>query len=394
MSRQTALRGLAVLSLLGSVVMAAVVYGQRLILAFTATPGVGQQLVLGFPGMPRVHAAHSPEEKGMQVRANEAARRVDITYDGAPFTSYVWPTSLKKPVLFPLLAPDGVTLSRGYPLEPRPGERVDHPHHAGLWFNYGNVNGFDFWNNSDAIKPADREKMGTIRQERIVSTKSGSTTSGPDTGELVVETVWVDGKGNDLLQETTRFLFQHRANANVIDRTTTLKALDRAVFHDDKEGMLGLRVAHFLESATEKGGTFMDANGRPTQVASVDTSGATGVYLTSQGKRGDAAWGTRGRWCLLSGQAPASEGGKTYAIGIFDSPANPGYPTYWHARGYGLFAANPLGDSIFDPKAPAHNFTLEKGKSAVFRYRVIFYEGTVDAGEANREADAFAARQQ
>ncbi len=43
-----------------------------------------------------------------------------------------------------------------------------------MWFNYGNVNGFDFWNNSDAIKPEDRPKMGTIHQSKIVSTKSGA----------------------------------------------------------------------------------------------------------------------------------------------------------------------------------------------------------------------------
>ena len=83
---------------------------------------------------------------------------MDITIDGKPFTSYIWPTSLKKPVLYPLITDDGITVTRGYPLEPRAGERVDHPHHAGLWFNYGNVNGFDFWNNSDAIKPEDRQR--------------------------------------------------------------------------------------------------------------------------------------------------------------------------------------------------------------------------------------------
>ncbi|MEO8735643.1 MAG: DUF6807 family protein, partial [Edaphobacter sp.] len=88
--------------------------------------------------------------RGVQVTANEAQRRVDVTIDGKPFTSYVWPETLKKPVLFPLIAVDGVTVTRGYPLAPRAGERVDHPHHAGMWFNYGNVNGFDFWNNSDA----------------------------------------------------------------------------------------------------------------------------------------------------------------------------------------------------------------------------------------------------
>src|ERR1700748_3584411 len=93
--------------------------------------------------------------KGVKVTADEAHRRVDITIDGKPFTSYIWPTSLEKPVLYPLIDDSGTTVTRGYPLEPRPNERVDHPHHAGMWFNYGNVNGFDFWNNSDAIKATD-----------------------------------------------------------------------------------------------------------------------------------------------------------------------------------------------------------------------------------------------
>jgi hypothetical protein len=319
--------------------------------------------------------------KGMQVVADEANRRVDITFDGQPFTSYIWPSTLKKPTLYPLIAPGGITVSRGYPLAPRPGERVDHPHHAGLWFNYGNVNGFDFWNNSDAIKAEDREKMGTIHQERIVSTKSGALR-----GDLVVETVWTTGKGQDLLKERTHFVFTHRADANIIDRETTLTALDRAVFNDDKEGMLGMRVAHFLESADEKGGMFLDASGRPTKVENVDTAGATGVYLTSEGKQGGAAWGTRGRWCILTGKT----GEQPVTVAIFDHPGNPGYPTYWHARGYGLFAANPLGDSIFDLKAPAYHFTLEKGASATFRYRVAFYGHAATAAEASRESSAFA----
>src|SRR3984893_18026155 len=128
-------------------------------------------------------------EKGVQVVADEAHQRVDITIDGQPFTSYIWPDSLKKPVLYPLITDEGITVTRGYPLEPRQGERVDHPHHAGLWFNYGNVNGFDFWNNSDAIKPEDRHKMGSIVQAAIVSTKSGT-----EHGELVVNSVWITGE--------------------------------------------------------------------------------------------------------------------------------------------------------------------------------------------------------
>jgi hypothetical protein len=315
---------------------------------------------------------------------------VDITIDGQPFTSYIWPTSLKKPVLYPLIDADGVTVTRGFPLQPRAGERVDHPHHAGLWFNYGNANGFDFWNNSDAIKPENRTKMGTIQHTRIVSTKSGA-----NSGELVVDSVWITGENKPILNETTRYVFTRRNHDRVIDMTVTLKALDRVVFNDDKEGVLGIRVARWLESPDEKGGVFTDANGNPTPVAAAPTSGpnpATGVYLTSEGVTGSAVWSTRGRWCVLTGHTQDSAAGDhTDSIAILDHPGNPGYPTYWHARGYGLFAANPLGRSIFDPKQPAFNFTLEKAHEAVFRYSILLSTHAPSAAELNKDADAFGA---
>lgn len=333
------------------------------------------------PAMMLGAQAYAAAGGGVKVAADEANRRVDITIDGEPFTSYIWPTSLKKPVLYPLVDDEGVTVTRGFPLAPRPGERVDHPHHAGLWFNYGNVNGFDFWNNSDAIKEENRSKMGTILETKIVSTKSG-----PTRGELVVESVWVTGQGQRILDETTRYVFLKRAHERVIDQVITLKALDRAVFNDDKEGLLGMRVAKWLESPTEKGGVFMDASGRPTKVASADTSDATGVYLTSEGVKGDAVWGTRGKWCTLTGHT----GDHTATIAIFDHPRNPGYPTYWHARGYGLFAANPLGRSIFDASQTPFNYTLDKGQTAIFRYRVALISRSVTAAEMDKEAEAFA----
>jgi len=322
--------------------------------------------------------------KGVQVVADEAHRRVDITIDGAPFTSYIWPETLKKPVLFPLIADEGIPVTRGYPLEIRPGERVDHPHHAGLWFNYANVNGFDFWNNSDAIKPENRSRMGTILHTRIMSAQSGE-----NLGILVTQSVWVTGEGKQILDQKTRYVFLRESHARVIDEVVTLKALDRVVFKDDKDGLLGLRVAGWLESPEEKGGIFMDANGNPTKVDAVPSGAlnpATGEYFTSEGIKGAAAWGTRGRWCALTGHT----GSHTVTIGLIDYFANPGYPTYWHARGYGLFAANPLGRSIFDPKQPPLNFTLEKGQTASFRYRVVLYSHAATPEEMNGEADAFA----
>ena len=254
------------------------------------TPGLVAPMLL------TAFALAAASAQGVQVVAHEAERRVDITIDGRPFTSYVWPTSLKKPVLYPLITDEGITVTRGFPLDPRPSERVDHPHHAGLWFNYGNANGFDFWNNSDAIKPEDRAKMGVILFKKIASTKSGS-----DNGELVVESSWITGKDERILDQTTRYVFTRRNHARVIDQEVTLKALDRVVFNDDKEGLLGMRVAHWLESPDEKGGLFMDANGKPTKVDAADTKDASGSYLTSEGVKGPAVWSTRGRWCSLTG---------------------------------------------------------------------------------------------
>jgi len=236
---------------------------------------------------------------GVKVAVDEAAHRVDITVDGKPFTSYLWQTNQRKPVLYPLIAPDGTTVSRGYPFALRAGERVDHPHHAGLWFNYGNANGFDFWNNSDAIPQDKRSTYGSVHQERIVSSKSGA-----DAGELVTESTWIEGDavaGNTkpIMTQTTTYVFSKLTvggqPVRAIDLVVTLKALDGVVFHDDKEGLLGIRVAHFLESPTEKGGVFMDANGNPTQVAAADPAGASGVYHARAMVHADRA-DHRGGW--------------------------------------------------------------------------------------------------
>src|SRR6516164_377476 len=166
----------------------------------------------------------------VQLTVDESARRVDVTIDGKPFTSYISPDTVKKPVLYPIHDASGTLVTRGWPLVPRPGERVDHPHHVGLWLNYESVNGIDFWNNSDAIKPADASKMGTIVHRRIVSAKSGQR------GELVTESDWMLQDGTTLLRERTEYVFSGDATSRTIDRTTTLTVLDRRVsFADAKD---------------------------------------------------------------------------------------------------------------------------------------------------------------
>jgi hypothetical protein len=320
----------------------------------------------------------------IQVLPNETARRVDVSIDGQPFTSYIWPEAQAKPVLFPLRAASGTIVTRGYPLDPRTGERIDHPHHAGIWFNYGNVNDFDFWNNSTAIKPEDAQKMGHIVQRAIVSSQSGS-----DHGELVVETDWITGKQQLVLKEHTQLVFRGGSKFRSIDRITTLQAQnEKVVFHDDKEGLLGMRVTRALEMPSDKPEVFTDSSGRPTPVAKMDNTGVNGNYLTSEGKTGDAAWGTRGHWCILTGRV----GKEAVTIAILDHPSNPGYPTYWHARGYGLFAVNPLAPSIFtNGKESAMNFTLPAKQSVTFRYRVLILSEIASADTAEAAYKDFVA---
>jgi Methane oxygenase PmoA len=329
-------------------------------------------------------ARQSGANDRIKVVAREAEHRVDVSIDGKPFTSYIWPTTLAKPVLYPLRAATGTIVTRGYPLESRPGERVDHPHHAGMWFNYGNVNDFDFWNNSEAIKPEDAPKMGNVIHRAIVSAKGGA-----DQGELVVETDWITGKKDLVLKEHTRLVFRGGPAFRSIDRITTLQAQSqKVVFHDDKEGLLGMRVARALEAPSDKAEVFTDSSGRPTPVAKMDNTAVNGVYLTSEGKKGDAAWGTRGRWCMLSGRVSDDP----VTIAILDHAANPGFPTYWHARGYGLFAANPFGRNIFtNGIEPAMNFSLAPDESVTFRYRVLILSEIASADTVDAAYKDFAA---
>jgi hypothetical protein len=309
--------------------------------------------------------------KGVEVIRKDAEKRVDIFVDGQPFTSYLYTDTmpvLKKAVLHPLRTAKGKIITRGFPLEPRAGERVDHPHQIGCWFNYGDVNGLDFWNNSNAIPPERRHEMGTIRHRAIKRVESGASI-----GSLEVTMDWLKPDGNPILREETRFVFHAGPNMRAIDRITTLSALDeRVLFKDNKEGMMAIRVARALEHPSDEPIKLTDASGKVTEVPVMDNTGVTGMYTSSEGLKGTDAWGKRASWIMLAGVVD----GESVTLAIFDHPKNVGYPSYWHARGYGLFAANPLGQKIFSEGKEELNFALEAGKSTTLRYRVLILSGT------------------
>jgi len=317
----------------------------------------------------------------VKVVKDKNENKVYVTVGGQPFTTLFYPDTLEKPVLYPIRAANGTIVTRGYPLDPKPGDPTDHPHHIGLWFNYENVNGLDFWNNSFAIPKEKKHLYGWIKTDRILETKSGSK------GVIAYHANWTNQNNDVLLEETTRFEFSGNDHQRIIDRVTVLKANTEVRFTDAKDGMLGLRVAHALQIPTMEDKKYTDDKGIVTVVKASNDSIANGNYLTSQGKRGDSAWSTRAEWCQMYGKI----GTDSISIVIIDHRRNVNFPTFWHARGYGLFAANPLGEKIFTNGKSEKNLQLKKGESITFRYRILVDNGkkTISRNQIQKIANNF-----
>lgn len=324
--------------------------------------------------------AFAQKKEMVKVVKDTKENKVDVFIGDKLFTSFLYPDTLEKSVLYPLHAANGTVVTRGFPFHPLPGEPTDHPHHMGLWFNFENLNGLDFWNNSYAIPKEKKNLYGWIRTDKITETTNGAK------GILGYHAIWHNQAKEPILDETTRFEFSGNDHQRIIDRITTLTALTDALFKDAKDGLLGLRVAHELQIPSNKEQKFTDDKGNVTVVKA--DAVANGNYITSEGKQGDDAWSTRGKWCKLYGKM----GNDSISIVIIDNPKNPNYPTYWHARGYGLFAANPLGENIFTNGKLTKNLTLKKGESVTFRYRIVIDNGkqSISAQAINKLADEFA----
>ncbi|MCL9968470.1 hypothetical protein G9H58_01495 [Aquirufa antheringensis] len=304
--------------------------------------------------------------QNLPVSFKNGKTSIDVLVGGKPFTSYFFPGQdvLKKAVLFPLISAQGTTITRGYPMAPRAGERVDHPHHVGMWLNYEDVNGFDYWNNStNIVASLQNHKMGTIVHSSIVKQDAKK-------GLLEVTADWIDndGKGQKVLQEKTTYVFSGTSDSRTVDRITTLTAVaDQVLFKDVKDGMFAIRVARQLEIPSNKPDVFTDAHGVETKVPVMDNTGVNGDYLSSEGVKGEAVWSTRAKWMNLHGEMD----NHSISVTIFDHPSNVSYPSYWHSRGYGLFAVNPLGAKVFSNGKDERNLTLKKGESVTFRYRTL-----------------------
>jgi hypothetical protein len=294
---------------------------------------------------------------GPKVEFVQGDQRIDVMIGGEPFTSYRYGEKLTKPILYPVHSPGGVVVNRSYPFAKVKGESTDHPHHTGVFFTYDKVNNNGFWNNTSSPPQ--------IKHISVAEMKEGS-----GKGRLSTVMHWVSKSGQVLLEEKRTMVFIAGKDEYAVDFDMTLTARDtRVVFEDTKEGMFAIRVAPWLK---EKGGS--------------------GRYLSSNGDETEKdVWGKRARWVRLQG----AREGQIIGIAILNHPKSVNYPTYWHARGYGLFSANSLGQFAFErgrkvENPQPFNLTLEPGQEAHFRFRMLVYEGDRTREELERRFREFA----
>ncbi len=262
-------------------------------------------------------------------------QRIEVRIDGKPVTEYI-PDDGPKPYFFPVVGPSGALMTRSFPMKKVEGEKTDHPHQRSLWFTHGSVNKVDFWSE-------------TPGHGRIVETSRPTVVSGLAMGLIRTTDDWLAPDGKKICEDERSVRIFATKKSRILDFDVTLKATEGPVtFGDTKEGMFGLRVATSMDVTSKKGGRIVNAEGIEDK----------------------EAWGKPSPWVDYTGPVD----GKTVGIAILNHPSSFRYPTTWHVRDYGLFAANPFGWHDFGQKTSGE-FVLPKGESIRFRYRVILHDG-------------------
>lgn len=296
--------------------------------------------------------------------------RVRVEIAEQLFTEYVF-AGASRPYCHPVLAADGTSLTRGFPMQRTPGEDTDHPWHRGLMFEHSFIDGVDFWNEPGGDIAKSPKKKGTTVHDGIVE-----LTSGP-IGVLRVRNRYMAPDGRLICTDERTMRFHGDGDARFIDYEVTVhpRPGEPLRFGDNKDGVMSIRVAQWLTM--------------PHRFEKAPTGG-NGRIVTARGDRNLDAWGKRAEWCDYH----AERNGKTYGVAIFDHPENLRHPTWWMARDYGLFAANPFGRHDFEPKTTqpgAGDYTVPAGGTLMLRYRFYFHIGDEKAAQVAERYAAYAA---
>jgi len=291
-------------------------------------------------------------ESGVKITKGDG--RLAIEIDGALFSNYYF-EGYSRPFLFPLVGPGGVEMTRSWPIKDGvPDEEKDHPHHKSFWWAHGDMNGVDFW--------AESPKSGKTVHEGF-----GEIVSGAEAGVIHSRNRYVAGDGKVICTDERVVTIRKEGENRIVDfEVKVVASHGDLVFGDTKEGTLALRLNEGLRLKGKIG---------------------KGRILNSEGVEDGATWGKRASWVDYFGPI----GGKMVGVAILDHPSNPRYPTWWHVRDYGLFAANPFGIHDFEKKPKgAGDLKVESGKSVTFKYRIILHAGDSAEAAIQKASEAWA----
>ena len=295
-----------------------------------------------------------PYISSQEVALEKTDTGYQIVIDGALFAQYK--TNFNgTPIVWPIIGPSGQRMTRNYPMsDDFQDEKKDHPHHRSLWFTHDEVNGNRHWMSS------------VIEHQKFLKAES-------DGKKAVIETKnnWLDQKTNETVCSDIRNLtFGAIQNVRYLDFNITITAEQETVtFADTKEGTFGIRVPSSMD---------VDAKKNDPKLG--------GTITNAEGILNDEAWGKRSSWVDYSGPVE----GKTAGITIMNHPDSFRFPTYWHVRTYGLFAANPFGVHEFEKNPElSGELVLKKGESLTLKYRVLFHDGDADSLDIPKLFEAY-----
>jgi len=306
----------------------------------------------------RLHDKPAEYVPHVQVIPGDVPDTLKVVIDDKLLTVYHYGKEWKKPFLWPLMSENQVTITRDYPMKPEgtPKFAQDHPHHKSFWSAYGDINGVDVW--------TEGEGTGSQRVENV------TYGSGDAYGWIISNNKWYDKDGNYLITENREYRFYNTPEkARIFDAFVSFIAEEKDTeFIDTKEG--GIVSARMHPDISSKG-----------------------VITIASGETGeDKVWGKPTPWCDYS--ADMKDVGWR-GLAIFDHPSNLRYPTSWHVRKYGLFGANCFGYSYFREKEynknlPENgNYTIKKGDTLSFRYRMYIHSGDVKTAQVSEQARNF-----
>ncbi len=305
---------------------------------------------------------------GESVQLQREGTHINVIIGGKAFTTYYFDPSVAKPYFMPLRSAEGTIITRGFPIGNKVPAAEEHdpdlePHQRPMYFGHGNVDGIDFWGEALYPKWSDDSVFGRTVLAKIEEVKGGA-----DSGTLRALFHLVGPSGRVIADESQSFVFSGDAQTRIIDCEFVITANHGApvTLGDTKEGTFALRLVKAL-------------NVPPGNM--VNSKGAVGEK---------EVWGKRADWVDYDGKV----GNEDVGVAIFDSPKSFRHPTYWHARGYGLFAANPFGIREFtnNPNNDG-SWTIGQNKSLAFRYRVFIHHGDYKQAHVAEAYERYAARQ-